>query len=236
MRKLAVIRNWREHLITRPWYGLLLALLLSSSAAVSQSPDFLHPQQKGPFQINGLSYGEFAVTGPQSGFTDPVNLGSGYTVPTLDQIVSEIKATGTNLVKINLTLGQMKNPTDNAYDPSVPFPLEGTASKVIAFGQKLAAQGVPCIMVGIAPLLEKRAQPTDPRAFMTQHIPRLVSVAQIAEGAGCEYFILYSDDLEQLTVDPSLVDLWTQAANQVRAVFSGRVTSGSTWGGPAANY
>ena len=42
---------------------------------------------------------------------------------------------------------------------------------------------------------------------MAQHIPRLVSVAQIAESAGCEYFILYSDDLEQLTVDSNLVDL-----------------------------
>ena len=113
--------------MNRPWYVPIFALLVFSNVAISQSPDFLHPQQKGPFQINGLSYGEWTVTGPQSGFIDPVNLGSGYTVPTLDQIVSEIKATGTNLVKINLTLGQMKSPTDNAYDPSVPFPLEGTA-------------------------------------------------------------------------------------------------------------
>jgi hypothetical protein len=45
-------------------------------------------------------------------------------------------------------------------------------------------------MVGLAPLLEKRAQPNDRRAFMAQRIPRLVSVAQIAESAGCEYFIL----------------------------------------------
>src|SRR5579883_1601020 len=204
--------------------------LVLARLATAQSQDFLKPTQKGPFQINGLSYVELAITGPQRGYLDPVNLGSGYSVPTLDQIVNEIKATGTNLVKINLTLGQMKSPTDNAYDPSVPFPLEGQASNVIAFGRKLTAQGIPCIMVGLAPVLGKRAQPSDPRAFMAQHIPRLVNVAQIAESAGCEYFILYSDDLEQLTVNPSLVDLWTQAANQVRAVFSGRLTSGSSWG------
>jgi uncharacterized protein (TIGR03437 family) len=209
----------------------LLALNLTlSHFAAAQSQDFLRPAQTGPFQINGLSYVELAVTGPQSGYVDPVNLGSSDSVPTLDQIVSEIKATGTNLVKINLTLGQMKSPTDNAYDPSVPFPLEGRPNDVIAFGRKLTAQGIPCIMVGLAPLLEKHVQPTDRRAFMAQHIPRLVSVAQIAESAGCEYFILYSDDLEHLTVDSSLVDLWTQAAAQVRTVFSGRLTSGSAWG------
>jgi hypothetical protein len=214
---------------------LVLSILVLSRLAAAQSPDFLHPTQTGPFQVNGLSFVEFSITGPQSGFLDPLNLGSGP-VTTLDQIVSEIKATGTNLVKINLTLGQMKSPTDNAYDPSVPFPLEGTASNVIAFGQKLVAQGIPCMMVGLAPLLEKRPNPSDPRAFMAQHIPRLVSTAQIAESAGCEYFILYSDDLEGLTVNSNLVDLWTQAANQVRAVFSGRLTSCSTWGGQAQGY
>ena len=89
--------------------------------ALSQTPDFLNPQQNGPFRINGLSYAELAVTGPQSGYIDPVNLGSSYSVPTLGEIVTEIKATGTNLVKISLTVGQVKNYNDNAYDPAVPF-------------------------------------------------------------------------------------------------------------------
>ncbi len=209
---------------------LLLIAVVLPNWVDAQATDFLHPQQTGPFNVNGLSYVELSLTGPQSGYIDPLNLGSEYTVPTLDQIVSEIKAAGSNLVKINLTIGALKNPTDNAYDPSVPFPLEGTANNVIAFGKKLTAQGIPCIMVPLAPLLEKRAQPADPRAFMAQHIPRLVSTAQIAESAGCEYFVLYSDDLEQLTVNPNLADLWTQAAAQVRTVFSGRLTSTSSWG------
>ncbi|MBZ5608923.1 MAG: hypothetical protein LAP38_11730 [Acidobacteriia bacterium] len=215
---------------------MLALILMHSHFAAAQSQDFLKPTQTGPFQVNGLSFAELAVTGIQSGYVDPVDLGFGYSVPTLDQIVSEIKATGTNLVKINVTLGLLKNPTDNAYDPSVPFPLEGQASNVVAFGQRLTAQGIPCIMVGIAPLLEKRAEPTDARAFMAQHIPRLVSTAQIAESAGCEYFILYSDDLEQLTVNSSVLDLWTQAAAQVRAVFSGKLTSGSSAWGPGISF
>ncbi len=209
---------------------LLALLLILSQLATAQSQDFLKPTQTGPFQVNGLSYAEFSLTGPQSGFTDPVNLGAGYSVPTLDEIVSEIKATGTNLVKINLVLGLLKNSTDNTYDPSVPFPMPGEANNVIAFGQKLVAQGIPCLMVAQTGLLQNRPQPTDRRAFMAQHIPRLVSVAQIAESAGCEYLTLYTDDTEYLAVDSSLVDLWTQAAAQIRTAFSGRLTSGSTWG------
>ena len=43
---------------------LLLSLVMFSDVAVSQSPDFLHPQQKGPFQLNGLAYVEVSGPGP----------------------------------------------------------------------------------------------------------------------------------------------------------------------------
>jgi uncharacterized protein (TIGR03437 family) len=223
----------------RHWYILLLSAVVFSAAAGLHGQDFLHGQQTGPFQINGLSYVELAVTGPQSGYVDPVNLGSGYVVPTLDEIVTEIKATGTNLLKINLTIGQVKNYTDNAYDPSLPFPLEGTSNNIIMFGQKLAAQGIPCLMsvgsgveniISGATVDTSKVNPTDPRAFMVQHIPRLVNSAQIAETMGCEYFAVFGDDIEQLVADPTLTDLWVQAITQVRGVFSGRLTSTSSWG------
>jgi hypothetical protein len=94
---------------------LLLSVVLFSGPAESQATDFLHPQQKGPFQVNGLQWVEFPTQGWQTGYLDPVNLGSGYSVPTLDQIIPEIKATGANVVKITLAGGQVKNYTDNAY-------------------------------------------------------------------------------------------------------------------------
>ena len=82
--------------------------------AKSQSADFVHPQQKGPFQINGLGYGELGVAGQQSGYIDPLNPGSGYMVPTLDEIIGEMKAAGANLAKISIGIGQVKNYNDNA--------------------------------------------------------------------------------------------------------------------------
>jgi uncharacterized protein (TIGR03437 family) len=65
---------------------------------------------------------------------------------------------------------------------------------------------------------------------MSQHIPRLVRLAQLAEDMGCEYFILFGDEVEHLTIDPSLTDLWIQAIVQIRSVFSGKLTSSSSWG------
>jgi uncharacterized protein (TIGR03437 family) len=218
----------------------LVPLLLFINPAAAQSPDFLHPQQAGRFRINGLSYLEFAVTGPQSGFTDPVNLGSGYSVPRLDEIITEIKATGTNLVKVNLSAGMVKNYNDNAYDPALAFPLDGTAADIIAFGQKLSAQGIPCYMrpfAGVENIVaganntNSTVQPTDRRAFMAQHIPRLVSLAQLAESMGCEYFEIFGDEIESLAADPNLTDLWVQAITEVRGVFSGRLDSEFGWGG-----
>jgi uncharacterized protein (TIGR03437 family) len=224
-------------------YALVLMLAFISSA-IAQAPDFLHPQQMGPFQLNGLSYVELPVIGPQTGFTDPFNL-SGYSVPTLDQMVTEIKATGANLVKLTLSAGQVKTYTDNAYDPSVPFPMEGTAANIIAFGQKLSAKGIGCYVqpfsgveniIAGATLNTSTVHPTDPRAFMAQHIPRLVGLAQIAEGMGCEYFGLFGDEIEQLAADPTLTDLWVQAITQIRRVFSGRVIPSVGWGEHGGGY
>jgi uncharacterized protein (TIGR03437 family) len=213
----------------------LLLLVAFSEGTRSQAPDFLHPQQQGPFQVNSLEWVEFPTHGLQTGYVDPVNLGPGYSVPTLDQIIPEIKATGANVMKITLGGGQVKNYTDNAYDPALPFPLEGKFSDILAFGRKLTSQGTPCWMDSLftvenvneasptAP--NPRIHPSDPRAFMMQHIPRLVSLAQFAESMGCEYFSLFGDDTEPLVADPSITDLWAQAITQVRTVFSGRVIS-----------
>jgi len=214
-------------------YLYLLSLIVCSGVAIAQSTDFLHPQQKGPFQVNGLAYVE---VGPGR-YTDPVNIGS--SVPTIDQIIPELAATGANLVKISLTVGQVKNYNDNAYDPVLPFPLEGKSPDILAFGQKLTSQGISCMMqpfsgveniIAGVTLDTSRVNPLDRRAFVMQHIPRLVSVAQLAEEMGCEYFIVFGDEIEHLVADPNLTDLWVQAITQVRKVFSGRLTSTSSWG------
>lgn len=191
--------------------------------------DFLQPLQVGPFRWNGISYLDWK-------FTDPWLIG--YQVATVDEIISEIKATGANLVKITLNPGQLKNYTDNAYDPAVPFPDEGSYADILAFGQKLTSLGIHCLMTPFVAVENaiagssgtSTAQPTDPRAFMLQHIPRLVSLAQLAEGMGCEYFQLFGDEFETYAADPTLTDLWLQAVAQIRAVFSGRMTTESAWG------
>lgn len=197
--------------------------------APSPPTNFLQPQQVGPFRWNGLSYLDWK-------FTDPWLIG--YTVATIDEIISEIKATGTNLVKFTLDAGQVKNYTDNAYDPAVPFPVEGNYADILAFGRKLTSAGIPCFIAPFVAVENSIAgssgvstvQPTDPRAFMLQHIPRLVSLAQLAEGMGCEYFQLFGDEFETYAANPNLTDLWLQAIPQIRAVFSGRITTESAWG------
>jgi uncharacterized protein (TIGR03437 family) len=228
----------------RRWCLLLLSAAGCSNVAFAQSPDFLHPTQIGPFRYNGISFVEFSITGPQSGFTDPVNLGTGYPVVTIDDMIADIKAAGANLVKFTFSSGQVKTYTDNAYDPTIPFPMEGTTANIIAFGKKLTAQGIGCYVqpfAGVESVIAgatntSTVQPRDPSAFMAQHIPRLVSLAQIAESMGCEYFGLFGDETEQLAVLPTLTDLWVQAITQVRGVFSGRVIPSVSWGELGGGY
>jgi hypothetical protein len=53
----------------RRWHLLLLSAAVFCGTAESQSTDFMHPPQKGPFSISGLSYLEFSVGPvPQSGY------------------------------------------------------------------------------------------------------------------------------------------------------------------------
>jgi uncharacterized protein (TIGR03437 family) len=224
--------------MNRLWFTLLLSVVVFSDVANSQAPDFLHPQQKGPFQVNGLQFVDYPTQGWQSGYRDPASVG-GYSLPTLDQILTEIQATGANVVKITMSGGQVKNYTDNAYDPALPFPLDGQPSDILAFGRKLVSHGIPCWMDSLFTVENineaspttpnNRIQPSDPRAFMMQHIPRLVSLAQLAESMGCEYFSLFGDDTEPIAIDPRVTDLWVQAITRVRAVFSGRVIAESGW-------
>lgn len=222
----------------------ILYLMVGSHLANAQNANFLNPVQTGPFQYNGVSLVELAVAGPQSGFTDPLNLGSGYPVVTIDEMIADIQATGANLVKFTFSSGQVKTYTDNAYDPSIPFPMEGTAADIVAFGQKLTAQGIGCYVepfAGVENIIAgagntSTVQPTDPAAFLGQHIPRLVSLAQIAESMGCEYFGLFGDEIEQLAVLPELTDMWLQAITQIRAVFSGRVIPSVSWGEHGGGY
>jgi hypothetical protein len=59
-----------------------------------QQADFLKPQRKGEFAINGISFVEFF------GFNDPPNFN--VTAATMDQMVDEIAATGANAVRFTL--------------------------------------------------------------------------------------------------------------------------------------
>src|SRR5579884_1149088 len=221
----------------------VVLVLVVLNPASAQAPDFLHPAQKGVFQVNGLSYVE--ISGWPMHFTDTTTQvsvnGTRYSVPTTGTIAEELKATGTNLVKLTLSSGSLKSYKDNAYDPAVPFPAEGKPEDIVAFGKKLAAQGIPCLMQPFAHVENvisgssdtggDRPDPADRRAWLTQHIQRLVTLARLAESGGCEYFSIFGDEIEHLVADPNLTDLWTEAIYRVRTAFSGRLTSTSSWSG-----
>jgi uncharacterized protein (TIGR03437 family) len=216
--------------------SVLVLMLIFTRMGTAQAPDFLHPQQKGLFSINGLEYTE-----PLGLYTDPVLIG--YPVPTVDQTISELKATGTNLVKLYTILGSLKNSTDNAYDPALPFPSADTPG-MMAFGQKLTSQGIGCYVnpasnvenIQLGSGSGSAPNPADPRAFMAQYTTRLVTLAQMAETAGCEYFSIFNDDVELLVLNPNLTDLWEQAITEVRQVFSGRLTAVKSWGEHGGGY
>ncbi|MCZ2152274.1 MAG: hypothetical protein LC126_31420 [Bryobacterales bacterium] len=208
--------------------SLHLIILGSATVALGQIADFPGPHQKGPFAVNGLNYVEMV-----GGFVDPVNIG--VPVPPIDQAIAEVVATGANLVKITVTTGFMRNYNDNAYDPSIP--LEYKPENVLAFGRKLTARGVPCmlqpfsavrgVIAGASDLGTDRPNPADRRAWMAQHAPRIVAFAELAEQMGCEYFVVFGDEVEHLFADPRLEDQWAQTLASIRKVFSGRLTSTS---------
>jgi len=199
---------------------LLSAILFIFVVAGSINPA---AAQTRPFQIRSISF--------------PVSVGS-YALDDkpdwtpLPTVIQQIKDLGANDVKVPLSAGVYDHVTDNLPNASENF--NPSDAKIVSFLQQLKAAGLqvtvnPMVSMQFDPngnLLDTaHPQPTDFNVWMAAHSAAMVHFAQLAQQAGADRFIIFADEVQPLTWDPAHQAGWLNMIAQIRAVFSGSLTT-----------
>lgn len=220
---------------------LLISLLAASSketSAQNAKPALFGVRTK-PFQICSISFpliGSNYLDDQPACATCP----QWASIPT---IISQIKALGANDVKVTISAGAYDTPTDNLPNLSVSS-YSPSDNRIIAFIQQLKAAGfqvtvTPFVHIAFDPngnLLDTvHAQPTDFNAWMTAHASIMVHLAQVAQQAAADRFVVFGDEVQPLTYNSANQAGWLDMIARIRAVYSGSLTSTLSSAGTISN-
>jgi hypothetical protein len=203
----------RRRLIAAPWLTALLVISVVAGSISSAAA------QVRPFQIRSISF-------PVLVFADK----TGWT--SVPAVIQQIKALGANDVKVVISAGVYDTPTDNL--PNAAANPNPSDAKILAFLQQLKAAGLqvtvdPFTNIKFDPngnLLDTvHPQPADFNTWMGAHSAAMVHLAQLAQQAGADRFVVFGDEVQLLTFDPANQAGWLNMIAQIRAVFSGSLTS-----------
>jgi hypothetical protein len=194
-------------------YSFALALFVGLTVGFS---DPVEAQSK-PFPISSIS---FPLIG--SNYLDDI---PGWTP--IATVIQQIQALGTNDVKVTISSGHYDTPTDNLPDPSVTLnPPDG---KIVAFLQQLKAAGLQVTVQPFANYVSTnftaQPQPTDFNAWLAAHTTIMVHLAQLAQSASVDRFVVFGDEVGLLTYPAANKAGWLNMIAQIRNVFSGAIAS-----------
>jgi hypothetical protein len=199
-------------------YSFAIALFVGLTVGFS---DPVEAQSK-PFPISSISFPL-----PGSNYLDDT---PGWTpIPT---VIQQIMVLGANDVKVSLNAGFYDTPTDNLPDPSLV--VRPPDDKIVAFLKQLKAAGLqvtvqPFVGIKFDPqgnLLDTvHPQPTDFNAWIAAHTTIMVHLAQLAQSADADRFVVFGDEVGTVMYPPANRDGWLNMIAQVRNVFSGSIES-----------
>jgi hypothetical protein len=199
-------------------YSFAIALFVSLTAGFSDPVD----AQSKPFPISSMA---FPLIG--SNYLDDM---TGWTpIPT---VIQQIQGLGANDVKVTVSAGYYDSPTANLPDSSNPA--NPSDDKMLTFFKQIKAAGLqltvqPFVSIQFDPngnLLDTvHPQPTDFNAWMAAHTMAMVHLAQMAQAAGADRFVLFGDEVGTLIYPAANQDGWMNMIAQVRQVYFGTLTS-----------
>ena len=147
-------------------------------------------------------------------------------------MIQQLQALGANDVKVTLSAGSYDTPLSNLPNPSAN--LNPSDDKIITFLRQLKAAGFqltifPFANINSDPngnLLDTvHAQPTDFNAWIAAHTTTMVHFANIAQQVGADRFVVFGDEVQQLTFSSANQSGWLNMIAQIRAVYAGALTT-----------
>ena len=180
--------------------------------------------QTKPFEVNGLS---FPLIGNHYLDDQP-----GWTP--IPVVIEQLKSLGVTDVKVSVSAGYYKSPTDNLPDPDPAF-ANPPDEKVIALIRAFKAAGLrvildPGVLLAFDPngnLLDTtRAQPTDFKVWLAALTTSMLHLADLGRQGGADRFNVITDFTQGLTSDAAHQDDWLAYIAKIRAAFPGVLTGG----------
>lgn len=155
----------------------------------------------------------------------------------MDQFIGSMKATGFNDVRIITTSGVLARYNDIAYDPILTARFEPTDSEVLSFATRLKSEGFTVTwspFIGLSGEVTgsgsggDKANPSNFDAWFENHKAAMVHEARLAQAAGAERFVVFTDDVQNLLYSPpgsAKAAKWLELVTAIRGVYSGELTS-----------
>jgi hypothetical protein len=148
-------------------------------------------------------------------------------------VLQQIRATGATEVMFLLSTGVMINATDNDYSSTLSF--NPPQQVLLALAQDAKSQGLAVtvsffsnmqnIITGTGGL--DRPNPADFPTWFANHRIRILDGARLARALDARAMIYMQDETQHLLRNPAYAGLWAQLVRDVRAEFSGVVST--TW-------
>ena len=177
-----------------------------------------------PFAIRSVSFPIIGRT-----YLDDVD---GWTP--IPEAIAQMKALGVNDVRVTVPVAGYLRGTDNLPDPAYSASLRPSDDKLLALFRAIKAAGLQLTVLPNPNVIFNPngdlldgiyVRPTDFRAWMEGYTPYFISMARLAQQAGAERILMFSDFEQATTQDPANTAAWLGLIRATRQVFSGALTS-----------
>lgn len=187
-----------------------------------------------PFEFRGV---KIPMVNIPDGYLDLSggSLNTSVHIPWND-VISGIKATGANNVMLILSTGVLAKYNDNTFDDTIQYnpPLD-IVRKLIALIQANGMEVSISGFVNLANIIsgdpglqgQDRPHPTDPVLWQQAFSEKILGWAAFAEEVGATAFLPFEDVTQHLLAEPGLTEGWLTLIDQIRATYSGALST--TW-------
>jgi hypothetical protein len=147
-------------------------------------------------------------------------------------VLRQVRADGATEVTFLLSTGVMVNATDNDYSSTISF--NAPQQMLLALAQDARSQGLAVTVNFFSNVLNvitgsgglDRPNPSDFATWFANHRIRVLDAARLARALDARTMIYMNDETQHLLRDPTHAAQWAQLVRDVRAEFSGIVTTG----------
>lgn len=186
-----------------------------------------------PFSIQGIKIPMLANESMYADLTGGV-LDTSLYIPWA-QVVESIRLDGANNVTLCMSAGVLRNYTDNAFDPALSYnPSMAATRALVSLLQDNGLNVTITTFAHIANVISgdgsqgagDRPRPSDPVLWQQNFGASVLGWAQFAQEVGATAFIPFTDETQHLLQDTALTAGWLELIADIRAVYSGHLSTG----------